>query len=152
MKYRPPLALVPRPPVLPASRHQSAAMSPLTGAVHSFIVRRQHEANAEPRAARARGSYEKKDDDDGDGDDAAWLLVRPRRPRRRRRQARTCSLEAPRVDVSGSGAGPVGARSRWRTLLEANASGTRQTRNSGRRASEAPINGGTTTTTRRGCW
>ena len=35
----------------------------------------------------------------------------------RRRRARTCTLEAPHVNISGSGAGPVGTRSRWWTLL-----------------------------------
>jgi len=62
-----------------------------------------------------------------DDDDAAWLLVRLQRSTSgpdalgvaaaRRRRARTCSLEAPHVDDSSSGAGPVGARSQWRTWL-----------------------------------
>jgi len=63
-----------------------------------------------------------------DDDDAAWLMVRLRRPTSSPDALGgqgPCSLEAPRVDVSGSGAGPVGARSRWRTLHGSRYSGVR---------------------------
>ena len=116
MKYRPPLALVgaPSPPssagvASPERRHVPAH-------------RRRPLTPCTPAARSKLGIQGRRDDDD-----AAWLLVRLQRSTSgpdalgvaaaRRRRARTCSLEAPHVDDSSSGAGPVGARSQWRTWL-----------------------------------